>query len=129
MSQESSVTHPTSNPNLALFVKLLSVPAPSGYEAQIGAIVRSELATLGYTHQTDSAGNILVRLPGRQAEAPLLCLAAHIDEIGMVVTNVEADGSLRVTPSTDGREQFAAQMKAADKVIRRYRNTLRELAK
>lgn len=28
-----------------------------------------------------------------------------------------------------GREQFAAQMKAAEKVIRRYRNTLRELAR
>lgn len=38
------------------------------------------------------------------------------------------DGSLRVTPATEGREQFAAQMKAAEGIIRRYRNTLRELA-
>ena len=40
-----------------------------------------------------------------------------------------ADGSLRVTPATGGREQFARQMKAAEGIIRRYRNTLRELAK
>lgn len=39
------------------------------------------------------------------------------------------DGGLRVTPATEGREQFAWQMKAAEKVIRRYRNTLGELAK
>jgi putative addiction module antidote len=39
------------------------------------------------------------------------------------------DGSLRVTAVTEGREQFAKQMKVAENVIRRYRNTLRELAK
>jgi hypothetical protein len=39
------------------------------------------------------------------------------------------DGSLRVAPVTAGREQFAQQMKTAEAVIRRYRNTLRELAK
>ena len=39
------------------------------------------------------------------------------------------DGSLRVTPTNEGREKFAKQMKAAESVVRRYRNTLRELAK
>jgi putative addiction module antidote len=39
------------------------------------------------------------------------------------------DGSLRLTPVTEGSEQFAEQMQAAEEVIRRYRNTLRELAK
>ncbi len=39
------------------------------------------------------------------------------------------DGSLRVTPSVASRKQFAEQIRAAEGVIRRYRNTLRELAK
>jgi putative addiction module antidote len=39
------------------------------------------------------------------------------------------DGSLRVTPVTEGQEKFARQMKAAEAVIRRYRNAMRELAK
>jgi putative addiction module antidote len=39
------------------------------------------------------------------------------------------DGSFRVTPLPEGREQFVEQMKIAQKVIRQYRNTLRELAK
>jgi putative addiction module antidote len=39
------------------------------------------------------------------------------------------DGSLRVTPVSEGRELFAQQMNAAEDIIRRYRNTLQELAK
>jgi putative addiction module antidote len=49
---------------------------------------------------------------------------------GDSLTLTEApDGGLRVTPSTAGHEQFTQQMKVAESVIRRYRNTLRELAK
>ena len=49
---------------------------------------------------------------------------------GDTVTLTEApEGGLRMPPATAGREQFANQMKAAESVIRRYRNTLRELAK
>ncbi len=36
------------------------------------------------------------------------------------------DGSLRVGPSND---EFKKQMEAAESVVQRYRNTLRELAK
>ena len=39
------------------------------------------------------------------------------------------DGSLRLTPITEGQKEFAQQLDAAEDVIRRYRNTLRELAK
>lgn len=37
------------------------------------------------------------------------------------------DGGVRLTAA--GKEQFAAQMKTAEDIIRRYRNTLTELAK
>jgi uncharacterized protein YfcZ (UPF0381/DUF406 family) len=39
------------------------------------------------------------------------------------------DCTMRVTQVTEGRAQFAEQMKAAEKIIRRYPNTLNELAK
>jgi putative addiction module antidote len=38
------------------------------------------------------------------------------------------DGGLRVTVATAGREEFAAQMKTMESVVKRYRNTLHELA-
>ena len=61
---------------------------------------------------------------------PKEALARLNAEEGDTVTLTDApEGGLRVTPATAGREQFAKQMKAAEVVIRRYRNTLRELAK
>jgi putative addiction module antidote len=38
-------------------------------------------------------------------------------------------GSLRLTPMAKGHLQFTKQMKIAEKITRRYRNTLRGLAK
>lgn len=87
------------HPALSLFAELLAAPAPSGREEKIAQIIQDKLASWGYAHETDGAGNILVRLPGRNPQAPLCCLAAHMDEIGMVVTKVETDGSLRVDRS------------------------------
>ena len=89
----------TTNLSLALFAELLSVPSPSGYETQVATIVRTKLDLLGHAHTTDSAGNVLVRLAGQKPEAPLLCLASHMDEIGFVVTKIDSDGSLRVMRS------------------------------
>jgi putative addiction module antidote len=49
---------------------------------------------------------------------------------GDTLTLTEAPGGgLRMTLTSEGQEKFASQMKAAEKIVRRYRNTLRELAK
>jgi putative aminopeptidase FrvX len=89
---------PTVPSALDLFRRLLAVPSPSGREERMAAAVAAELDTLGYAHETDPAGNLLVRVEGR-ASGPLVCLAAHLDEIGMVVTRVQDDGTLRVDRS------------------------------
>jgi putative aminopeptidase FrvX len=86
------------HPAVSLFNELL-VPAPSGREEQLAEIIREKLSALGYAHETDGAGNVIVRLEGRVPEAPLCCLAAHMDEIGIVVTKIEPDGRLRVDRS------------------------------
>jgi len=49
-----------------------------------------------------------------------------IGEGDTVCVSEAPDGSLRVSPSS---AEFNRQMEAAEDVIRRYRNTLRELAK
>jgi len=53
----------------------------------------------------------------------------NVQEGDSVCLTDAPDGSLRVTPVTEGRERFEQQMTAAEDIIRRYRNTLRELAK
>ena len=85
------------NPSLQLFTDLL-VPSPSGREWDLAGIVRAKLDGIGYAHETDGAGNVIVRIPS-DASAPLVCFAAHMDEIGMVVTRIEPDGTLRVARS------------------------------
>lgn len=89
----------TDHPALSLFTELLAVPSPSGREEQVAQIVREKVESWGYRPHTDGAGNVMVRLEGRRADAPLCCFAAHMDEIGFVVTQVDSDGSLRVARS------------------------------
>lgn len=89
----------TDHPTLRLFNELLSVPSPSGREERMAQAICRRLEAWGYAHKIDGAGNVLVRLEGRCPDAPLCCLSAHMDEIGMVVTRIEADGSLRVQRS------------------------------
>ena len=87
------------HPALRLFSDLLAEPSPSGREDRVAQIIRDKLAGWGYEPETDGCGNVFVRLAGREPNAPLCCLAAHTDEIGMVVTKVKPDGSLRVQRS------------------------------
>lgn len=87
------------HPALRLFDELLSVPSPSGREERLAEIVRGKLSAMGYEHETDPAGNVMVRLAGSNPDAPLAILAAHMDEIAAAVTSIEEDGSLRLEPS------------------------------
>jgi len=49
-----------------------------------------------------------------------------VDEGDEICVTAGAEGSLRISPA---KADFSAQMKAAEGLIQRYRNTLRELAK
>jgi len=89
----------TDHAGLALFDELLDIPAPSGHEDAFAAFLVRRLGEWGYKSIVDDAGNVVVRVDGEREGAPLVCLAAHIDEIGMIVTGIESDGNLRVTRS------------------------------
>ena len=85
-------------PSLALISELLDVPSPSGREEQVAEIIRQKTRALGFEPETDGAGNVLVRIEGRRADKPMI-FAAHMDEIGLVVTAVSEDGTLSVDRS------------------------------
>lgn len=81
---------------LDLFDRLLNVPAPSGNEKQIAQVVACLIEEMGWQAEMDAAGNVMVRVDGRDPSLGLCILAAHIDEIGIVVKNVRPDGSLEI---------------------------------
>jgi putative aminopeptidase FrvX len=84
---------------LNILKELLSVPSPSGREEKVAEIVRKHLDSIGYSHETDPCGNVLVRIQGKNPEASTTILAAHMDEIAVVVTAIEGNGDLKVAPS------------------------------
>ena len=79
---------------LRLISELLDVPSPSGREEQLAGVVRKKVTAFGYSPETDGAGNVIVRIPGKRSKAAPMILAAHTDEIAMVITSVNHDGSL-----------------------------------
>ncbi|MEZ4591739.1 MAG: M20/M25/M40 family metallo-hydrolase [Chloroflexota bacterium] len=86
------------HPVLQLFSDLL-VASPSGREAALAVIVRQKLSDWQIPHEQDGMGNVMVRLDGRSPNSPLIMYAAHMDEIGLVVTKINSDGSLQVSNS------------------------------
>jgi endoglucanase len=73
---------------------------PSGYEDNVRAIVRAEVESLADEVRVDALGNLIARKrPGRAAREPRrVMVAAHMDEIGLIVSHVDENGFLRFSP-------------------------------
>lgn len=79
-----------------LFLKdLLETPSPTGSEVPVATLVRQRLASVADEIATDVMGSVHARLDGR-GEGPSLMIAAHMDEIGLMVTYVSDEGFLSV---------------------------------
>ena len=83
----------------ALIEELCSVFGPSGQEEQIREVISRLLEGLVDTVQTDGLGNLIARRrPTASAHhGKRVMLAAHMDEIGVMVTHVDAQGFCRFT--------------------------------
>jgi endoglucanase len=73
-----------------LLERLLTTPGPSGEERAAAAVWREAASAVGEV-SSDVLGSSWVRVPGT-AGGPALLLVGHIDEIGVVVTNLGDDG-------------------------------------
>src|SRR4051812_45832518 len=80
-----------------LLAELVAAPGPPGEEEAIRAVVARHLDLLGVAHRTDAKGNLLAWLGGEEPARPDVVVAAHLDEIALMVTSVEADGGLSVS--------------------------------
>ncbi len=75
--------------------KLLKTPSPTGCEQRIAQVVRDRVAPFATTVETDVMGSVHTTVEGGAA-APALMLAAHMDEVGLMVVNIADDGFLSV---------------------------------
>ncbi len=68
---------------------------PSGREDKIKAVIEKEIKQYVDEIHTDSMGNLHAVKKGKGAR---IMVAAHMDEIGFVVTHVTKEGFLRISP-------------------------------
>lgn len=80
-----------------LIQKLVETQGPSGYETQIRSVIRSEVEPYADELQVDALGNLIVRKGKGKAGGMKIMLAAHMDEIGVMVTQVDENGFIRFT--------------------------------
>ncbi len=77
------------------FSELLAIPSPSGMEKSIADFIIEKCTNLGYKPIKDQTGNVYIEIEGEDKQETC-CLAAHIDEIGLMVTKINSDGSLNI---------------------------------
>jgi len=80
-----------------LIQKLVETQGPSGYENQIRSVVREEVEPYADALHVDALGNLIIQKGKGSADGIKIMLAAHIDEIGIMVTQVDENGFVRFT--------------------------------
>lgn len=75
---------------------MLSAFGPTGQEGAVAAEITKLLAGKADFVKTDPMGNLIVEKKG-QPGGKVIMLSAHMDHIGLVVTDIEDTGYLRVT--------------------------------
>jgi endoglucanase len=97
-----------------LIKKLTEAYGPSGHEEQIREIIRGEVTPLADKVRVDTLGNLIAVKKGTGGGKKIM-LAAHMDEIGLIISYVDKEGFLRFQPIgginvmtlSGGRVQFA----------------------
>ena len=67
---------------------------PSGCEGEVADIIRDELAGLPIDLTVDRVGNLTAHVQGA-TDTPRVMLSAHMDEVGVMITDIEENGFLR----------------------------------
>lgn len=77
--------------------ELCALPGISGREAPVRAYIKEKLAAspVPMTVTADPLGNLIVALRGQERPPLSVVFAAHMDEVGLIVTGVTEDGFLR----------------------------------
>ncbi len=75
--------------------RLCALPGVSGMENEVADYIKAEAGPYADEMITDSLGNVLVFKKGRKAPEKRLMLAAHMDEVGVIITGITDDGYLK----------------------------------
>ena len=80
----------------ALIKKLVEAYGPSGFEDQMRALIQPEIEALADEISVDVMGNLIAMKKGDGTGLKIM-VAAHMDEIGVMVTEITEDAFLKFT--------------------------------
>lgn len=83
------------DPTEDLMRRLTEAPGPPAFEGEVRRIVTEEYEALGASVEYDGLGSVHAVLPGNGDGARIM-VTAHMDEVGLMVQTVTADGYIRV---------------------------------
>jgi len=102
--------------DLKFLAELTNAPGVSGDESAVRRILRRRIEPLADSVHVDALGNLIaVKRPSgpRGRRLPRVMLAAHMDEVGLMVTHVDKSGYLRFSRvgGIDGRLLLAKRVR------------------
>jgi putative aminopeptidase FrvX len=83
------------SPHIRLLESLCAASAISGQEGEVRGIVRKQLEGQADEIREDALGNLLVTKKGKGRNRLRVMLAAHMDEVGLIITQDDKDGIYR----------------------------------
>ena len=90
----------------SLIQTLVEIPGPSGHESQVRQAVRDLVEPIADEVRFDALGNLIARKGQLAGGGMRIMLAAHLDEIGVMVTHVDENGFARFTTIGGVRTQY-----------------------
>jgi putative aminopeptidase FrvX len=81
-----------------LYRELTETPAVSGFENPMREVMARYLEPHGELIDDNLGSLVVYREGGNEGEGPKVMIAAHMDEVGWIVSHVEKEGYLRLRP-------------------------------
>ena len=77
-----------------LLEEITNASGPTGFEGPVRSIMQRELSPLCDEMETDGIGSLIGRL-GEGSDRPRVMMAAHMDEVGLMVRFITAEGYIK----------------------------------
>ena len=79
-----------------LLEELSNAFGPTGHEGPVRAIARREMTSLADFVETDGIGSLIARIGEESDDVPRIMLSGHMDEVGLMVRQITAEGYLTI---------------------------------
>ena len=83
--------------NVALLKKICETPGVPGHEQKVRELITKQLTGVVDSIKVDNMGNLIALKKGK-SDTKKVMAAAHMDEIGFIISHIDDNGFLRFHP-------------------------------